>query len=216
MPISGLSGAPPDTSALSRPPKRACTLPRTSRSSTRSNSRSPSVSALGILDALAADAQRGEEQLGLEPALALDAAQDALVHGLIEPRHRRHDGRAHLDHVAGQRLDALGEIDLGAQRDREHQPAGVLVGMRQRQEREEDLVAEADGLEQAAGAIAIGEDIAVRGHHALGQAAGARGVDDAGEIVMLDGGGPALDLLGRSRPARQHILPEMELGRPQS
>ena len=102
-----------------------------------------------------------KNSLALKPALALDAAQDALMHGLIEPRHRRHDGRPHLEHVGGQRLDPLGEIDLGAERDREHHAAGVLVGMRQRQERQEDLVAEADGLEQAEGAVAIGEDVAV-------------------------------------------------------
>ena len=59
---------------------------------------------------------------------------DALVHRLVEPRHRGHDRRPHLDEVGGQRVGALGEIDLRADRDREHQPGGVLVGMRQRQE----------------------------------------------------------------------------------
>ena len=70
------------------------------------------------------------------------------MHRLVEPRHRGHDGRAHLEHVGGERLDALGEIDLGAERDREQQAAGVLVGVRQRQERQEDLVAEPDRLEE--------------------------------------------------------------------
>ena len=67
------------------------------------------------------------------PRSALDAEADALVHRLVEPRHRGHDRRPRFQHVGRQRLGALGEIDLGADRDREHQPGGVLVGMRQRQ-----------------------------------------------------------------------------------
>src|SRR6185437_1004026 len=44
-----------------------------------------------LLVPLAAERQRLEEQLGLESALALDGAQNALVKRLVEPRHCRHD-----------------------------------------------------------------------------------------------------------------------------
>ncbi len=43
MPISGLSGAPPETSAFKRPPKRPITFLRTSRSRSASSTRSPNV-----------------------------------------------------------------------------------------------------------------------------------------------------------------------------
>ncbi len=123
------------------------------------------------------------------------------MHRLVEPRHRRHDGRAHLEHVGGQDLDLLGEIDLRAERDREEHAAGVLVGMRQRQERQEHLVAEPDRLQQLHRAVAVGEDVAVRRHHALGQAAGARGVDEAGDIGARDVARPSF------RPHRRRPRP---------
>ncbi len=93
--------------------------------------------------------------------LALDPEPDALVHSLVEPRHRSHHRRSHLEQVARQRVGALGEIDFGAERDREHQPGGMLVRMRQRQEAEEYLVVEAKGLKQAVGAAAIADDVAM-------------------------------------------------------
>ena len=89
-------------------------------------------------------------------------------------------GRASI-RLVDQRVGALGEIDLGADRHRKHQAGGVLVGMRQRQEREEDLVAEAEFVEKIDRADAVGDDGAVAEHDALRLAAGAGRVDQAGE-----------------------------------
>ena len=85
-----------------------------------------------------------------------------------------------LGHVRREVLDALGVIDLRADRDRQELADRVLVGVGERQEGEEDLVAEAEALEQSQSARAVGHDVAVGEHHALGRAAGARGVDEAG------------------------------------
>jgi hypothetical protein len=60
------------------------------------------------------------EQTAFQSALALDREPDALVHRLVEPRHRGHHGRPHFDQIARQRLGAFGEIDFGGDRDREH------------------------------------------------------------------------------------------------
>src|SRR3546814_15262390 len=57
----------------------------------------------------------------------------------VEARHGGQDGRAHLGDVRGQLVDALGIVDLGADRDREELAGRVLVGVRQRQEGQEDL-----------------------------------------------------------------------------
>ena len=160
LPISGFSGAPPETIALSRPPKRRRKPARTERSSSGSTSRSPRPG-LRECRALAADRHRPVEHPARHPALALDPERDAPVHRLVEPRHRGHDRRPRFEQVGGERLGPLGKIDLRADRDREHQTGGVLVGMRQRQKAQEHLVAEPENLEQAKSAAAIREDVAM-------------------------------------------------------
>jgi len=76
-----------------------------------------------VVMALAADLERLVEEPCLEAGLALHAAQDALVQGLVEARHRGHDRRPRLDHVGGQRVGALGVVDLRADRHRRNQGA---------------------------------------------------------------------------------------------
>jgi hypothetical protein len=178
-PISGLRGAPPETSAFSRPPKPVED---------------------GVLDFLeqtqplagVAHAAEGDgfvEQLFLRAASLPHALADALVQHLVEAGHGGHDRRARLDHVGAELLDALGIIDFGTDGDREELPGGMLIRMRQRQKRQERLLLESDFQERVARAHAVMHDRLVRQHDALGCAAGARRVDDAGGIV----GTPALD-----------------------
>ena len=90
---------------------------------------------------------------------------------------------------------------------------GALERVREGQEREEDVllvkvVALVDLLD-------VGDDVAVRDHHALGAARGARGVDEAREVVgaglgrelvvgdALAGGKPALEARKDDIPAAQ-------------
>jgi hypothetical protein len=67
---------------------------------------------------LAAERDRAGEQLRLQPALARHALQDALAHHLVEARHAGDDRRPHLEEVAGEGLEAVGIVDLGADRHR--------------------------------------------------------------------------------------------------
>src|SRR3546814_1154968 len=87
-------------------------------SSTRTDSRFPDTTlfrsqalpegeAVGVEIALLAELDRLLEQLRRQPALLVDAAADAQVHRPVEPRHRRHDGRADLAQIAQELVDAL-------------------------------------------------------------------------------------------------------------
>ena len=90
----------------------------------------------------------------------------------------------HFLDVGGELLEAFGVINLRAQRDREMLPAGMLIGVARRQERQEHLVVPAEILGDDVGAaFDIVEDRAVMLLHAARRAAGAAGVDDAGEVV---------------------------------
>ena len=146
-----------------------------------------------------------------ENALALDTQSDAPMQGFVESGNRGHDRRPRFEHVGGERFCTFGKVDLGAERDREHQPRGVLVGMRQRQEIQKHLVAEAEGFEQAIGAVAIGDNVAMTGHHPFGDAARPRSVDQAGGIVGLKGGGRFRGGVGPLAAARQHLLPGQDV-----
>ena len=95
-------------------------------------------------------------------------------------------------HVVDQLVDALGVVDLRADRDRQELAGRVLVGMRQRQEGQEHVVADADFQQQAIGALDVAEDRAVGQHHALRHAAGAGGVDDAAGLVARQRADPAV------------------------
>ena len=114
---------------------------------------------------------------------------------------------------AAKRLRTLGKVDLRADRDRKHHPGGVLVGMRQRQKTQEHLVAETENFEQAIGAAAVGDDVAVGGDHPLGDAPGARGEDQAGDVVRRHLGDALRYVVGRLVAPRQHFLPRHDVDR---
>ena len=101
--------------------------------------------------------------LPCRPPCALHRAQDALVQGLVEPRHRGHDGRPRLGHDwppasrRPRRNRSAAPSEIG-----NIMPRRVLVGMGQRQEGQEHLVAEAELLTARWAPCAIGEDVAVR------------------------------------------------------
>src|SRR6266403_361427 len=120
---------------------------------------------------LAPDRRGPVEHSPRETALALDTESDAPMQGFVEPWNGGHDRRPRFEHVGGERFCTFGKVDLGAERDREHQPRGVLIGVRQRQEIQKYLVAEAEDFEQEIGAAAIGENVAMAGHHPFGNAA---------------------------------------------
>ncbi len=137
-----------------------------------------------LLVGLAAERHGPLEQLRLQAALARDRIEDALAHHLVEPRHAGHHRRPRLEQVGRQRLEPVGVVDLGADRERQELPGGVLVGVRRRQEREKNLVlVEAEQRERGIGPGDVGEQVAVAQHHALGHAAGARGVDEAAGVA---------------------------------
>src|SRR5690606_39178767 len=129
---------------------------------------------LRCLVAPAPELDRLHEQLRLQRLLALETGKDALVYRLVEARHCRHDGRPNLRHVARQRLRTLREVDLRTERQGKGADAGVLVGVRQGEEREEDLVAQAEFHQEIARAEAVRENRAMAERDALGQAAGPR------------------------------------------
>ena len=86
--------------------------------------------------------------------------------------------------IGGELLEALGIIDLGAERDREMLAAGMLIGVAGRQERQEHLVVPAEiGGDDVDAALDIVEDRAVVLANAARRSAGAAGVDEAGEVV---------------------------------
>ena len=162
---------------------------------------------VGALDLAAAERDGLAEQPGPQPAGLRDAARDPAVHRLVEPGHGGHDGRAHLGHVARQLLDGFGVVDLGADGNREHQPGRVFVGVRQRQEGEEHLVIHAELEQDMVGALAVAEDRAMAQHHALGRAAGAGGVDQAGRVAAREVFGGGGDFVRRAVMAGERFLP---------
>ena len=165
--------------------------------------------AAAALIAPGAQLQGLAEQLLLDAAGLVDAPEDAAVHGLVEPGHRRHDGRPGLPHVGGQGLDALGVVDLGADGHGKELARRVLVGMGEGQEGQEHLVVQAQFHERLPGAGAVVQDRPVVKHHALRRAAGARGINDAGGVAALPPARQFDDVFG-SRPAPFQDVVQMQ------
>ena len=184
-PTSGLSGAPPETQAFCRPPIFARTLRRSVSDKNPSIGRSHGLRFPAALSPPIFSARR--IRYFEKPPLALDRLHDPRAEHLEQPRHDDHDRRLHFLDIGGELLEALGVIDLRAERDREVLPAGMLVGMAGREERQEDLVAPAEiGRNDVGRAFEIGEDRAVVLLHAARRAAGAAGVDEAGKVVAAE------------------------------
>jgi len=129
----------------------------------------------------------------LPPDLQQHAGADQLQHA----RHHGHDGGTDRQHVGGQVLDPAAIDDLGPEARQEELADGVLETVRQRQERQIGLVAQAQRAHQLKGAAAIGQDGPVRQHHAARQTGGAAGVDQAGERAGRDFVGLGGDVVGR-------------------
>ena len=130
---------------------------------------------------------------------------------LVEPRDRGHDRRPRFEHIGGERLGAFGKIDLRADRNREHFAGGMLVGVRQRQKAQEHLVAEPELLEYPIGAAAVRDDVAVGRHDALRDAAGSRGVDQAGGVIGLDRSDEFGGIILLRGAAGQHLFPGQQV-----
>src|SRR6185369_17774473 len=85
-------------------------------------------------------------------------------------------------------LEAFGVVDLGTERDREHLPAHMLIGVARRQEGKEYLVFPAEvGRDDVGRAFQVVEDGAMVLADSARRSAGAAGVNDAGEFPALDG-----------------------------
>ena len=109
--------------------------------------------------------------------LGQDAGPDHLQHA----RHRGQDRRPHRQHVGRQMFDPAGIDDLGADAGKEELADRMLVAVDKRQVGQVDFVLQAQRADQFEGAAAVGQDAAVRQHHAPGCAAGAGCVDQAGQ-----------------------------------
>ena len=138
------------------------------------------------------------------------------MHSFIETRHCRHNRRPRLDEVRRKRIRAFRKIDFRPDRDREHQPRRMFISVRERQKIEKYFVLKAENFQQPKGAIAIGKDIGVAHHHALGQAARPRGVDKAGKVVGTDLSDPGSDIASRFAPARHNLVEAQDIFRKQN
>ncbi len=76
--------------------------------------------------------------------------------------------------------------DFGAQAEHEELAGGMLVAVRQRQERQIGFAGEAQRAGEFEGAAAVRQDRPVRQHHPARCAAGARGVDQASQCAGRD------------------------------
>ena len=163
MPTSGVSGAPPDTSAFSWPPNRFA-IRGLNRRSTR--------------NCLGRSVRRRR------PALFLDALADPRPQHLEQARDDDHDRRPRLLDIGRELIQPLGIIDLAGEADGAELPGGMFVGVAERQEGQEHLVLPAeilgDDLHDAGDVV---QDRAMVMHHPARRAAGARRVDDAGQVV---------------------------------
>ena len=101
-------------------------------------------------------------------------------------------------------LHPAGIDHLGAGPEQEELAGGVLVAVRQRQEGQVDLLrAQRQRRQHVVGAAAVRQDRAVRQHHPLGRAAGAGGVDQAGQRVGGDRRRLGGDVVGVARVGDQ-------------
>ena len=162
-----------------------------------------------------ADRQRALEQRLLPGRLASRLRQNARADDFQNARHGGQDGRPHRQHVGGQVLDATGIDDFGPDARQEEHADGVLVAVGGRQIGQINLIfrphGHPDRLQQQIGAPAVGQDGAMRQHHTLGSAAGARGVEQARERRARDRLGHLRDVI-RRRPAGHQIRPPHEPG----
>ena len=181
----GLSGAPPETIAFIRPPNLARTflrrvsdrMPSIGRSSGTGlpHSAWPRSRARGPADRPCSPPSFSTVFMILARSISNSRGTTTMIVGCTSSM------------LAASFSRLLGVIDLRAERDREVLAAGMLIGVAGRQEGQEDLVVPAEvGGDDVDAAFDIVQDHAVVLHHAARRAAGAAGVDDAGEVFAPD------------------------------
>ena len=142
--------------------------------------RLPTMPILG--GALARRDRHREEPLAKRRA-GLHGALDPIVDSLEQARHHQHHRRPDFEQVGGNLRKAFRVCDRGS---RPH--AGVVTGgpferMRDRQERKDRIrVIELQDFERVG---TVGQEVAVRKHHALGRPGRTRRVDERREVVAL-------------------------------
>ena len=132
-------------------------------------------------------AMRPVEQPAPPCRLARHLGKDAAADDLQHARHHRHDGRTDRQHIGRQRFDPARVDDFGTGPEQEELAGRMLVAVRQRQEGQIDLVGDRRQCrQQVIGAAAVGQDRPVRQHRPLRRAAGAGGIDQAGQRLGRD------------------------------
>ncbi len=120
---------------------------------------------------------------------------DALGEFIEHARHREHQRGALARKVFGKLRNRAGISDLRADRERQVVAASALEHVRKRKQGKEHVVASRQ-LQALAGGD-VGENVAVREHHALGPARSAGGVANRGEGVVCERRGFELRRLSR-------------------
>ena len=121
------------------------------------------------------------KELSADGPLMLDTLQDLGAHFLKEPRHGKHDGGAHLDHVLRDLFNLPGEGDGASHLKDRVIPAHPLEGVGEWEEGEDYVVAcDRDYIE---GGPTVGEKVVVSEHHPFGRPGGAGRVDHGCHVV---------------------------------
>ena len=111
-----------------------------------------------------------------------ELVQQPLVDLFVDARHGAHERGLDFAQIVLDLRGAAGEGHGAAVRERIVMRDGALECVREGQERKEHvLLAE---VEAAVDLLDVRDDVAVRDHHAFGASGGARGVDEAGEVVF--------------------------------
>ncbi|MNX71346.1 hypothetical protein D3C86_1026580 [compost metagenome] len=158
----------------------------------------------------AAEVQGPGEQGALDQRALVDRAEHPGADLLVDARHADDEGRLDLDQVGGDGVHGLGVSGAGALGE-EGVVGDALEDVAQGQEAQGAVLGlEVDQVQHAA---RVGRVVAVAEHDPLGVARGARGVDDRGDALGLDGALPVGDLvvvLGAERLALGDEVGELD------
>ena len=140
--------------------------------------------ALRRFEARPANALGERAQAPRQRASPGEALVDREIGALVDPRHRDQDRRLDGAHILDELRDRARVGDGRADGDRQIIAGGPLERVRQRQERQEEIARR--GGDALARRLHVGDDVAVRQHHALGAAGRARRVDDRRQGLRRD------------------------------
>ena len=136
------------------------------------------------------DGHHGAKQGTYDRALLLHFFLDAIENEIEELRHAGEDGDVAFLQGAKQfaGVHRLEVDDTHADGQRQHDVGHLGEGVEEREDAEDGVFgADVDDLEHTFG---FGLEVAVREHHTLGIAGGARSVEDHRDVVRLDRDGP--------------------------